>query len=157
MRVIALAVFAFVLAATLPLGSPAIAADDATAAMAALTSGLDAFDKGNEKGFLDLCLPQMVIIDEFPPHSWTSCSAWAKAYAAYSKAHGDTDPIVKVTGKPMHVDINGSYAYVVVPTSYTFKEHGKPMSETGASMTMILKKTAAGYRYAGWSWAEGKL
>ena len=49
--------------------------------------------------------------------------------------------------------MSGDRAYVVVPANYTFRQKGKAVKETKATMTLALHKGAAGWRITGWSWA----
>jgi len=116
---------------------------------------VDDFNKGNVSAALALCAAPGGIIDEFPPHQWASCSDWAKAYAAFNKQDGDTDPVVTI-GTPSHVDVTGNVAYVVLPATYTYKHHGKQVTESGATWTFVLSKSSAGWRITSWAWASGK-
>ena len=116
---------------------------------------VDDFNKGNLTAAAALCAAPGGVIDEFPPHQWQSCSAWATAFEAFGKQDGDTDAVVTL-GTPSHVDVTGNVAYVVVPTTYAFKHHGKPMTESGATLTAVLSKTTAGWRINSWAWAAGK-
>lgn len=45
-------------------------------------------------------------------------------------------------------------AYVVVPTDFAFKEHGKPGKEVGALFTVSLQNGQAGWRITGWAWSR---
>lgn len=117
---------------------------------------VDGFNKGDAKTALAACADQTYIIDEFPPYEWHgagACSTWANDYEADAKKNGITDGVVTL-GKPKHVDITGDRAYVVVPASYTWKQNGKPMKETGSTFTLVLQQGAAGWRITAWSWAK---
>jgi hypothetical protein len=57
--------------------------------------------------------------------------------------------------EPRHTEIIGDRSYVVVPTTYTYKLHGKQVTETGAVWTFALQKVCAGWRITGWAWAQG--
>lgn len=116
---------------------------------------VDDFNKGNVSAALALCAAPGGIIDEFPPHQFSSCASWAKAYDAFNKQDGDTDPAVTI-GTPSHVDVTGNVAYVVVPATYAYKHHGKQTTESGATLTVVLGKTAAGWRITSFAWAAGK-
>src|SRR5579863_2864087 len=144
---------AFVIGSLLVSARVPAAASPGSDAFATVSTFTDDFNKGNVKGALALCTPSAAVIDEFPPHTWTSCAAWASALDAAAKAAGDTDQVVKLR-TPWHTDVTGSVAYVVVPTDYTYKEHGKPMAEHGSVWTLVLKKTAAGWRITSWCWAK---
>jgi hypothetical protein len=98
--------------------------------------------------------PTASIIDEFAPHHWqgaTAFSDWNRDYGADSKKNGITDPVVTL-GKPMQNVVSGDRAYVVVPATYSFKQHGKPVQESDSIMTFALQKLASGWRIAGWAW-----
>ena len=56
--------------------------------------------------------------------------------------------------KPKHIDIDGTYAYVVIPSEYSFKRQGKPVKEKDSAFTFALKKGPAGWKITGWSWAK---
>ncbi len=140
----------FVLAAAFS-AVPAAAAENA-AVMATVNQFVDGFNKGDMKMGLPTCATPASIIDEFGRHQWQSCADWAHAYAADDARQGITDGIVNL-GKPWHVDITGNVAYVVVPATYSYKQHGKPMQETGSVWTLVLNKGASGWRITAWAWA----
>ncbi|MGZ3499140.1 MAG: hypothetical protein ACXWNJ_18940 [Vulcanimicrobiaceae bacterium] len=132
------------------------AASEKTGVMASVHQFVDGFNKGDAKTALAACGPQSSIIDEFPPYKWqgaTACSDWARDYDANSKKQGVTDGIVTL-GQPRHVDITGDRAYVVIPANYTYKQHGKPVTESGSMFTVTLQKVAADWRITGWAWAK---
>jgi hypothetical protein len=56
-------------------------------------------------------------------------------------------------GKPQQLIISGDRAYTVLPITYTFTENGKHVREL-ATGTLVLHKTAAGWRIAAWTWAK---
>ncbi len=146
-------VIAFVVAA---LVAGLAAASDTTDVMVPVHQFVDGFNKGDIKTALAVCADEVHIIDEFAPYEWHgagACSTWAQAYDADVKKNGITDGIVTL-GKPRHVDVTGDHAYVVVPANYTFKQNGKPMKETGSTLTVGLQKSAAGWRITAWSWAK---
>ena len=113
------------------------------------------FNKADGKAIVATCASQAGIIDDFPPHAWMSCSDWWDAYVAFSKQDGDVGGVVTL-GAPTHVDVSGNVAYVVVPTTYVFKHHGKLTTMNGSTWTVILKNEPAGWRITGWAWADGK-
>jgi hypothetical protein len=124
--------------------------------MATVHQFIDGFNKGDTKNALAACASPASIIDEFPPHEWqgaTACADWASAYATEAKKDGITDGIVAL-GKPWRVDVTGSRAYVVVPANYTYKLHGKPLTESGSTFTVALRKLPEGWRITGWAWSR---
>ena len=133
------------------------AASDQTDALAAVTQFIDGFNKGDVPSALAACADDCAIIDEFPPYEWRgsgACGQWAKDYDADARKNGITDGHVTM-GKPRHVDVTGDRAYVVVPTKYVYKQGGKTVRETGSTLTVSLRKTEAGWRITGWTWAKG--
>ena len=59
-------------------------------------------------------------------------------------------------GDPLHDNVTGASAYVVVPATMTFEVRGKQVTQTGAIFTVALRKVAEGWRIAAWAWAKGK-
>ena len=149
-RLIVAFAFVFIVAA----GSAA--ASDKLDVMASVHQFIDGFNKGDTKTALAACAAQTSIVDDFPPHAWqgpTACSDWANDFDADAKKQGITDPIVTL-GKPWRVDVTGDRAYAVVPAKYTYKQHAKPVTESGAVLTVALQKVAAGWRITGWAWSR---
>jgi len=123
--------------------------------MAPVRQFVDGFNHGDAETIFAACSSATGIIDDFPPHAWMSCSDWYKAFVAFAKQDGDTDAFVAL-GTPTLVDVTGRVAYVVVPTTYTFKHHGKPVTQSGSTWTLVVKNTSAGWRITDWAWADGK-
>jgi ketosteroid isomerase-like protein len=131
-------------------------ASEQTNVLATVHQFIDGFNKGDAKTALAACASPASIIDDISPHEWhgpTACVDWSNAYDADAKKNGITDGIVTL-GTPWHVDVDGNRAYVVTPVTYTYKQHGKPMTESGSVLTVALKKIAAGWRITGWAWAQ---
>ncbi len=132
------------------------AASEQIAVMATVHQFVDGFNKGDVKSALAACASPASIIDDIPPHEWhgpTACSDWSSAYNANAKKNEITDGIVTL-GTPWHVDVTGGRAYVVVPVTYTYKQKGIPVTESGSIFTVALKKVAAGWRITAWAWAQ---
>jgi ketosteroid isomerase-like protein len=150
MRTLLIALAAAVLAA-----GPAAASDE-TDVMASVHQFVDAFNGGDTKTAAAACADQTSIIDEFPPYEWHgtgSCSTWMSDFDTDAKKNGITDGIVKLDN-PRHVAVTADRAYVVVPASYTFKQKGKVVEETGSLLTVALRKGRGGWRITGWSWSK---
>ena len=127
------------------------------AVMAPIQQFADGFNKGDIQSALGACAEETYIIDEFVPYQWKgagACANWASDFDADAKKNGITDGVVSL-GAPKHVDIAGDRAYVVVPASYTYKQNGKAMKETGSTLTITLQKSANGWRMTAWTWAKG--
>jgi len=148
---LSLSLSAFAAVSTAQTPSPA-----QNAVLATVNQFIDGFNKGDTKTLLAVCADQTSIIDEFTPHEWHgtgACAKWVSDFDVDAKKNGITDGVVKL-GTPSHVDISADRAYVVMPANYTFKQKGKPQSEAGSIMTLVLQKVPAGWRITGWSWAK---
>jgi len=142
------------LAVALLAAGPA-AASEKTDVMMLVHQFVDGFNKGDTKTAMAACADQTSIIDEFPPHEWHgagACSKWSNDFQAYAQAGEMTDPAVTVA-KPWHIDVTADRAYVVAPTTFSFKQKGKPVMERGI-VTMTLQKNGAVWRITGWAWAD---
>ncbi len=143
--------------AVVVLATSAASASEKTDVMAPVNQFVDGFNKGDMASALAACADQTSIVDDFAPHQWQgtgACAAWAKDFDAEVKKDGMSNGVVTL-GKPRHVDITGDVAYVVVPASYTYKEHGKMVNESGSTFTVVLRKGGAGWRIIAWTWSKG--
>ena len=132
------------------------AASPASDVMAAINHAVVAFNKGDMKTWTAACASPAAVIDDFPPHSWqgsTACADWASSYTAFSKKNGITDGIVTLS-TPWHVAVTGAHAYVVCPATFTYKQNGKPMKESGSIFTLVLTKSTTGWLITSWAWAQ---
>lgn len=95
---------------------------------------IDGFNTGDLKSaYAAYASGDIVIVDELAPHRWIGPNAaqqWAADYEKHSQATGVSDGTVKY-GAPTRTEIEGDVAYVIVPTVYPYKEHGKPIAEEG--------------------------
>jgi ketosteroid isomerase-like protein len=134
--------------------APAFASDK-TDVMDEIHKAIADFNKGDMAAWVGSCAPQTSIIDEFAPYTWqgaSACSDWAKAFEAGNQKNGDSDGVVSIA-KVRHIEVTGDNAYVVITANFKYKEKGKQKSESGASWTLGLQKTADGWRIASWAWA----
>jgi ketosteroid isomerase-like protein len=152
MKKVILALFATAL-----LASTAIAAPP-TDVMAPIRQFIDGFNKGDTKSaFAAYTTGNITIVDEFAPHLWTGPNAhraWAADYDKHAAATGVTDGLVKYSA-PTRSEIEGDLAYVVFPTVYLYKEHGKPLAEEG-QVTMVLHAETGGWKIRSWTWSGVK-
>jgi ketosteroid isomerase-like protein len=119
---------------------------------------IDGFNTGNvQAAFAAYANGTITIVDEFAPHIWSGPDAahqWADAYGKHAEATGVTDG--KVTyGQPTRAEIEGDVAYVVMPTVYLYKEHGKPLREEG-EITVVLNREAGNWKIRSWTWTGVK-
>jgi hypothetical protein len=116
---------------------------------------IDGFNKGDTKSaFAAYSEGNIAIIDEFAPNRWLGPNAahgWADDFQKQAEAKGITDPVVKY-GKPKRTEVEGDYAYVIIPAVYTFKQKGKPLVEEG-QMTFALHLESGAWKIAAWTWS----
>jgi ketosteroid isomerase-like protein len=135
--------------------TPVLAAG-AAGPMAVINQYNNALNKGDGAASAKLCAPGGAIIDDFAPHIWQGqnfCADWWAAAGTWFSKNGITDNVVTIH-KPWHVGVTGDRAYVVAPVTLTFKQHGKPMTESGSILTAALQKVGSDWRIKGWSWAQ---
>ncbi len=132
-------------------------ADSTGDPVAAVRQYIDAFNKGDARAMAACFASSAFILDGLAPHVWhgpTACEDWYKDVLAAGKHEGATDYLVTI-GAPLHADVTGDSAYVVVPASMKFKLMGKPVAQSGATFTVALRKEGGGWRIAAWAWAKG--
>jgi len=125
------------------------------AVLATVHQFMDGLNKNDLKTAFAACASPASIIDDIPPHEWhgaAACQQWLSSYNADNQKNGVVGGPVTL-GTPWHVDISDDTAYVVVPATYAFTQHGKPMTES-AVWTVALKQLAAGWRITGWAWSK---
>ena len=156
MRLVCLSVLSLVSAWMLWGVAAAAQSSDQTAALATVHQFVDSFNKGDAAAGEAACASPAYIIDEFPPHEWhgaTACADWARAYDANAARNGITDGFVTM-GAPWHADVTGDRAYVVMPVTYAYKQHGKAILEPHSVFTIVLRKLSAGWRITAWTWSK---
>jgi hypothetical protein len=97
-----------------------------------------------------------VIVDEpTAPFVWSGPSAfddWVSALGKSEAKAGKTGGKVAL-GPVTRASVMGKYAYVVVPSTYTFQQAGRTMRETG-TMTFVLVKQAPNWKIQAWTWTS---
>ena len=125
--------------------------------MAVVRHYIDGFNKGDVVVMAASFADPGSILDGMAPHVWhgaTAAQDWYRDVLIEGKQHGATDYFVTV-GEPLHNNVTGDSAYVVVPATMSFKVGGKQITQTGAVFTVALRKLADGWRIAAWAWAKG--
>lgn len=118
---------------------------------------VDAFNKDDLKAMTALFDPSGSILDGLPPHVWqgpTATQDWYRDVLVEGEQHGASDYFVTL-GEPLHNDVTGDSAYVVIPATMTFKMRGKQVTQSDAIFTVALRKLTEGWRIAAWTWAKG--
>ena len=118
---------------------------------------IDAFNSGDAQAMAAMCANPMSILDGMAPHVWhgpTATQDWYKDVLVEGEHLGAKDYHVTL-GTPLHANVTGNAAYVVVPATMTFILKGKQVTQSGASFTVALRKLPAGWRLASWAWTKG--
>ena len=125
--------------------------------IAAVRQYLDGFNKGDAKVMAASFADPGSILDGMAPHVWqgpTAAQDWYRDVLIEGKQHGASGYSVTV-GEPLHNNVTGDRAYVVLPATMKFKLGDKQISQSGAIFTVALRKLAEGWRIAAWAWAKG--
>ena len=124
--------------------------------MAAVRQYVDAFNRG-DAAVMATTFTGGSILDGMAPHVWqgpTATQDWYRDVLIEGKQHGASDYFITL-GEPLHNNVTGDSAYVVVPATMTFKLRGKQITQDGAVFTVALRKLADEWRIAAWAWAKG--
>jgi ketosteroid isomerase-like protein len=126
--------------------------------MAAIHQYINAFNNGDGEAMAATFAVPGSILDGMAPHVWlgpTASSDWYRDVLREGAEHGASDYFVTL-GEPMHNNVTGDSAYVVVPATMKFKVRGQPVTQTGAIFTVALRRLKEGWRIAAWAWAKGR-
>lgn len=143
-------------ALALALATPAYA-DPGADATAALTAALDKFNGGDVPAFFAAHEDNASITDEFAPFYWSgpgTIQRWGEDYMKDAAKRGISDGHMAY-GKPLHVESTADAAYIVLPTTYSFKQAGQKMAGVG-SMTFVMHNGASGWKIANWTYSGAK-
>ena len=124
--------------------------------MAAVRQYVDAFNRG-DAAVMATTFTGGSILDGMAPHVWqgpTATQDWYRDVLIEGKQHGASDYFITL-GEPLHNNVTGDSAYVVVPATMTFKLRGQEITQVGAVFTVALRRLAEGWRIAAWAWAKG--
>ncbi|HEX4795591.1 MAG TPA: nuclear transport factor 2 family protein [Humisphaera sp.] len=130
---------------------------NATDPMVAIRHYIDAFNKGDAERMAAVFAVPGSILDGMAPHVWhgpTATQDWYKDVLTEGKQHGASGYVVTLA-EPLHNNVTGDSAYVVVPATMTFKVQGAQVTQSGAVFTVALRKVGDGWRIAAWAWAKG--
>jgi ketosteroid isomerase-like protein len=125
--------------------------------MAAVRKYVDAFNRGDAAVMATTFAVPGSILDGMAPHIWqgpTATQDWYRDVLVEGKEHSASDYFITL-GEPLHNNVTGGSAYVVVPATMTFKVRGEQVKQSGAVFTVALRKLAEGWRIAAWAWAKG--
>jgi ketosteroid isomerase-like protein len=138
------------------LGAAVASASDNADILALITRWNDLSNQGDEQGMADTCANEATVIDDLPPYEWQgpgACSSWQKAADAFTKSQEMTD-IVGGLGKPTHVMVASDRAYVVIPATFAYTQHGKRLTEYATATFTLQKKAGSSWLITSWSWSK---
>jgi len=118
---------------------------------------IDAFNKGDVKEMAAAFAVPGSILDGMPPHVWhgtTAAEDWYRDVLINTRKEGASDFFVTI-GRPLHMEVTGDAAYVVVPATMKFKVHGKQITQSDAVFALALQKLSDGWRIAAGAWTKG--
>jgi ketosteroid isomerase-like protein len=118
---------------------------------------IDAFNEGDGEAQAAMFAVPGSILDGMAPHLWrgpTASRDWYRDVLLEGEQHGASGYLVTL-GVPLHNDVTGDSAYVVIPATMKFEVRGQKVTQTGAVYTVALRKLAEGWRIAAWAWAKG--
>ena len=126
--------------------------------MAVVRDYITAFNKGDLEGMAATFAVPSVILDPLAPNVWsgpTAAEDWWRDVLIEVEHQGASDLCI-TAGKPLHNNVTGDSAYVFVPATFTYKLRGQQVTQTGAVITVALRKLADGWRITAWAWGKGK-
>jgi len=119
---------------------------------------IDAFNNGDPEVMAATFDSPGSILDGMAPHLWqgpTATEDWYRDVLAEGELH-DASGYFVTLGQPLHENVTGDRAYVVVPATMTFTVDGKKVTQTGAVFTVALRQRPDGWRIAAWAWTKGE-
>ena len=118
---------------------------------------ISAFNKGDREAMVAAFAVPGSILDGMAPHLWqgpTATQDWYRDVLIEGEQHGASGYVVTL-GEPIHNNVTGDCAYIVVPATMTFIMLGKQVTQAGAMFTVALCKLAEGWRIVAWAWTKG--
>ena len=136
-------------------GAPAANAADRVVEAPIRTMVL-AFNKGDVALAKSTHVAEPMILDgPTAPFAWSGPRAfddWIAALGQSEAKTGKTGGKVAL-GPVTRASVMGKQAYIVVPSTYTFRQAGRKMRETG-TMTFALVKQSADWKIKAWTWTS---
>jgi hypothetical protein len=126
--------------------------------LAAVRQYIDGFNNGDAEVMAATFDIPGSILDGMAPHLWqgpTAAQDWYRDALAEGEHLGVSGYLITL-GEPLHNDVTGDSAYVVVPATFRYNVRGEPVTQTDAYFTVALRELADGWRIAAWAWTKGK-
>jgi len=118
---------------------------------------INAFNKGDVKAMAACFAARGNILDGMAPHVWSGATATQDWYrdALAEAEHLDVKDYFVALGEPLHNNVTGDAAYIVLPATMTFDIKGKAVKQSGARFTVALRRADGDWRIASWAWTKG--
>jgi ketosteroid isomerase-like protein len=128
------------------------------APLAAMQQYIDGFNNGDANLMAATFADPATILDGMAPHVWhgpTATQDWYRDALTEGEHLGVSGYLIAL-GEPLHNDVTGDSAYVVVPATLAYNVRGEAVTQTGAYFTVALRKLSDGWRIAAWAWTKGR-
>jgi hypothetical protein len=129
-------------------------ADDPAATTAAF---VEAFNRLDVDGMAACFAVPSFILDGMAPHVWAGPTApadWCRDALAEAEHLGASGMKVAL-GAPLHNTVTGDVAYFAAPATMTFKVRGQQFTQTGAVLTLALRRIDGHWLISAWTWTKG--
>jgi ketosteroid isomerase-like protein len=135
-------------------GNRGVDMSETTHVVQVINDALAAFRSGDLVAFKAAWAPSVEIVDDVPPYLWSgerSLERWIDdTGTAIAKLNlADLDIRAKT---PLHVEITGDAAYVVLPVVVSYKRAGKSYIQEGTQV-LVMKRTKDGWKMRTMSYA----
>ena len=126
-------------------------AEPADTPMSTIHRFIDASSRGDDIAVGALQVPDVSIIDEFPPHVWRGPGAY-RAWAADAHRQDVAEDVhdgVLSLGRVVREESDGKTAYVIAHALYRYKAHGV-LTDEPAEMVFALQRTRDEWKITAW-------
>jgi ketosteroid isomerase-like protein len=128
--------------------------DDVSATAEQFATALNRLDV---EGMVACFTVPSVILDGMAPHVWTGPDApadWCRDALAEAEHLGASDITVSLD-TPLHNTVTDDAAYFVAPATMAFKVRGRQITQTGALLTLALRRVEGRWLISAWTWTKG--
>jgi hypothetical protein len=128
---------------------------DTASVVSVINGALDAFRAGDLVTFKAAWAPQGVdIVDDVPPYLWTGERSLERWIDDTARAIGNLNVAdLDIRAKPpLHVEITGDSAYVVLPVTVTYRRAKTSYIQNGTQI-LVMTRTSDGWKMRTMSYA----
>ncbi len=103
---------------------------------------IDGFNRGDASALASCFAVPGSILDGMAPHVWSGPTATQDWYrdALTEGEHLGVSGYFVTLGEPLHNNVTGDAAYVVLPATMKFNMKGKQITQSGALFTVALRR-----------------